>query len=211
MTEKTHTNTFKPMIDAVEHVATKTDNGLEAEPDDSNPESECPLDPAEVRFGTTYVSVEQLVSQIRNGEIYWSSDVQRASAWSLVRQSRLIESLLLRIPIPVFYAAADENYNWLVVDGVQRLSAIYNYVTGEFPLDRLEYFVRFGERRYCDLPRSLQRRINETQLVLHIVEAGTPEHIKSNIFRRIDLLRFDADEAAEPSSRITNVQCVGCI
>ena len=51
----------------------------------------------------------------------------------------MIESLLLRIPIPVFYVAADEDENWSVVDGVQRMSTIYNYVSGKFSLNRLEY------------------------------------------------------------------------
>ena len=129
--------------------------------------------------------MEQIVSQIRNGKIYWDSDVQRAFAWQPECQSWLIESLLLRIPIPVFYLAADEGSNWSVVDGVQRLSAIYNFVTGEFFLNRLEYFVRFDGKHYYDLPRPIQRRIDETQLVLHIVEVGTPEDVMFNISRRI--------------------------
>ncbi len=193
MTEETRPNAFESATGKNDNIEAERDSGLVAELDDSNTESECPLDPAEVRFGTTYVSVERLISQIRNGEIYWDSDVQRASAWSLVRQSRLIESLLLRIPIPVFYAAADESYNWSVVDGVQRLSAIYNYVTNEFPLKKLEYFVRFNGKRYNNLPRQMQRRIEESQLVLHIVEAGMREDVRLNIYRRINPLQFDKE------------------
>ena len=182
MTERMRSNTFESVTDKVE---AKLDSGLDAEPNNSSPEIECSLNPEEVRIGTTYINVEQLVSQIRNGEIYWNSDVQRSFAWQPECQSWLIESLLLRIPIPVFYVAADEGSNWSVVDGVQRLSAIYNFVTGEFSLNRLEYFVRFDGKHYYDLPRPMQRRIDETQLVLHIVEVGTPEDVMFNISRRI--------------------------
>ncbi len=52
--------------------------------------------------------------------------------WKPVNKSRLIESLLLRIPIPVCYVAADVDDNWEVVDGVQRISTLYDYVTDQF-------------------------------------------------------------------------------
>ena len=183
MTERMRSNTFESVTDKVE---AKLDSGLDAEPNNSSPEIECSLNPEEVRIGTTYINVEQLVSQIRNGEIYWDSEDQRAFAWQPEYQSRFIESLLLRIPIPVFYLSADEGSNWSVVDGVQRLSAIYTFVTGEFSLNRLEYFVRFDGKRYNDLPRPMQRRIDETHLVLHIVEAGMREDVRLNICRRIN-------------------------
>ena len=78
-----------------------------------------------------------------------------------------------------------------MVDGVQRLSAIYNYVSDEFPLNQLEYFVRFNRKRYSDLPRPMQRRIEEFQIVLHIVEADMCEDVRLNICRRIIPGRFD--------------------
>lgn len=182
MTERTRSNTSESVTNKVEAVP---NSGLDIAPNESPPEIERSLNPEEVRIRTSYVRVEQIVSQVGDGEIYWDSDVQRAFAWQPEQQSRFIESLLLRIPIPVFYVAADENYNWSVVDGVQRLSAIYNFVTGEFFLNRLEYFVRFDGKHYYDLPRPMQRRIGETQLVLHIVEVGTPEDVMFNISRRI--------------------------
>ena len=194
MTERTRSNTFESVTDKVE---AKLDSGLDAEPNNSSPEIECSLNPEEVRIGTTYINVEQLVSQIRNGEIYWNSDVQRSFAWPPEYQSRFIESLLLQIPIPVFYVAADESNNWSVVDGAQRLSAIYNYVTDEFPLNRLEYFVQLNGKSYSDLPRPMQRRIGESQLCLHIVEPGTSEDVRLNISRRINPRRFDAEEDKE--------------
>ena len=92
-----------------------------------------------------------------------------------VDKSRLVESLLLRIPIPVFYVAADDEDNWKVVDGVQRISTISDYIEGRFPLQRLEYLDHFDGKRYEELPRPMQRRISETQLTVNVIEPGTPQ------------------------------------
>ena len=160
------------------------DTGLEVEIED--PRIEQPFNPEKIRVRTTSITVELLVSRIRHNEIDLEPDFQRSFVWKAERQSRLIESLLLRIPIPVFYVAADENENWLVVDGVQRMFTIYNYVTDQFRLNQLEYLDKFNKKRYSDLPRQMQRRIGETQLVVNIIDPGTPEDVMFNIFHRIN-------------------------
>ena len=162
------------------------DSGLEIEQDDPNIKIERPFDPEKIKVRTTNIVVELLVSRISYGEINLEPPFQRSFVWKTERQSRLIESLLLRIPIPVFYVAADEKENWSVVDGVQRMSTINNYVKGQFPLSRLEYLDQLDGQTYSDLPRAMQRRINETQLVVNIIEPGTPEDVMFNIFRRIN-------------------------
>ena len=182
------------------------DTGLEVEIED--PRIEQPFNPEEIRVRTTNITVQLLVSRIGHNEIDLEPEFQRAFIWKTERQSRFIESLLLQIPIPVFYVAADESNNWSVVDGAQRLSAIYNNVTDEFPLNRLEYFVQLNGKSYSDLPRPMQRRIGETQLCLHIVEPGTSEDVRLNISRRINPRRFDVKEATELSSGITDVSCI---
>ena len=161
-------------------------SGLEVEQDDPQIKIEHPFDPQKIKVRTTTIVVELLVSRIKHHEIELAPDFQRSFVWKSERKSRLIESLLLRIPIPVFYVAENEEEKWSVVDGVQRMSTIYDYVTGKFPLNRLEYLDRLNEQRYSDLPRSMQRRIGETQLVVNIIEPGTPEDVMFNIFRRIN-------------------------
>lgn len=201
MTERTRSNAFNSAAETASIDEAELEKRRDTEPDDSNHGIECSLNPAEVRIRTTHITVEEIISQIRHGKIYWDSDIQRSFAWQPEHQTRLIESLLLRIPIPAFYAATDKRSNWLVLDGVQRLSTIYNYVTSEFPLNRLEYFVRFNGKWYNDLPRPMQRRIEETQMTAHVVEAGTPERVRLNIVGRINPRRRDVEEAAKPSKQ----------
>ena len=173
---------------SAENPETDDNGGLEPEQvDPQQTKIRRPFDPEKIKVRTVNIVVEQLISRINHDEIDLAPDFQRLRGiWKPARKSRLIESLLLRIPIPVFYVSADYNEKWAVVDGVQRMSTMYDYVTGEFALTRLEYLTWLDGRRHDELPRSMQRRISETQLVVNIIDHGTPEEVMFNIFHRIN-------------------------
>lgn len=163
----------------------ETGSGLEAETEDSA--ITVPFSPEKIRITTSPVLVQQILSRLEGGAMDLNPDFQRLDEdWDDQRRSRLIESLLLRIPIPVFYVSADENDLWRVVDGVQRISALRRFVANDFPLRRLEYLRSFEGRRHDGLPRSLQRRISETTFGFHIIEPGTPREVMFNIFTRLN-------------------------
>ena len=163
------------------------EDGLQEEGEDPQEIIKDPFNPEKINIRTHNVLVDHLVSRIEYGEIDLAPDFQRqAGIWTAKNQSRLIESLLLRIPIPVFYVASDENDVWAVVDGIQRMTTIYNYRTGKFPLTRLEYLTFLDGFSYDDLGRQFQRRINETSLIVNIIEPGTPPEVMFNVFLRIN-------------------------
>lgn len=174
------------MVAAIPPNSEADEDGLEVERPADEPITR-PFNPEEIQVRTIPVLVDQLVSRVNHQEIELAPDFQRQDGiWRPPQQGRLIESLLLRIPIPVFYVAANKEDNWSVVDGLQRTSTIHGFVTGKFPLKGLEYLTRFEQSYYQDLPRSMQRRINETQLTVNVIEPGTPEDVMFNIFRRIN-------------------------
>ena len=146
-----------------------------------------PFNPEKIKVRTVPILVDQVVSRINHNEIDLAPEFQRlAGIWDKQRKSRLIESLLLRIPIPVFYVAADEDDVWSMVDGVQRTSTVFDFVSGLFPLSRLEYLTYLNGRHHDDLPRKMQRRIGETQFVVHVIDPGTPKEVMFNIFLRLN-------------------------
>ena len=166
-----------------------------------------PYDPSKIEIQTLNPTIDLLMSRLREGMIDLAPDFQRrAGIWSDERQSRLIESLLLRIPIPSFYVAelADSSWvadsSWAIVDGIQRLTAIARFIApdalsgmarlSDLPplrLRGLEYLQKdFEGKGYQDLTGRLQIRLRETQVVVHSIRPGTPEEVKFNIFARIN-------------------------
>ena len=162
-------------------------SGVDPEPEDVGLIIERPFDPEKIKVKTKAALVDSIVSRIAYGEIDLAPDFQRhAGIWNHVRKARLIESLLLRIPLPVFYVAADASENWSVVDGLQRITTINDFVNGRFQLSNLEYLTQLNGLQFDNLPRPMQRRIRETELVVHVIEPGTPEEVMFNIFSRIN-------------------------
>ena len=162
------------------------ETGLAPEPNEPNQITD-PFDPEQIKIRTVPVLIEQLVTRIRYKEIELTPDFQRLRGiWNSESKSRLIESLLLRIPIPVFYVAAQENDDWSVVDGLQRISTIFDFINGEFGLEKLQYLTYFDKFKHDKLPRPMQRRISETQLIVNVIEPGTPPEVMFNIFLRIN-------------------------
>ncbi len=147
-----------------------------------------PFDPTEISISTKTTTVHLVMSRLAHGEIDLNPDFQRnAGIWDRTRRSRLIESLLLRIPLPMFYVAADRNDHWRVVDGLQRLYSIKSFVLDKtLKLHRLEYLTQFKDHSYDALPRSMQRRIDETELAFHVIDARTPETVMFNVFKRVN-------------------------
>lgn len=147
-----------------------------------------PFDPTLIRFEHRQYNVDLMLRRIKDNAIDLQPDFQReAGIWDNVRKSRLIESMLLRIPLPAFYIDASNDDKWLVIDGLQRLTTINSFVgLKDLALRSLEFWQEYNGATFDDLPRSLQRRLEETLLMLYLVQQGTPHKVKYNIFRRIN-------------------------
>ncbi|MFD6731152.1 DUF262 domain-containing protein [Micromonospora aurantiaca] len=170
------------------------DDAQDARADQSIDAIHTPFDPERIDVVTRNTTVDLLLSRIRTGRVDLQPDFQRqAGIWKAMAKSRLIESLLLRIPLPTFYAAEGEDEAWAMVDGIQRLTTIAEFIEpkaiGRDPLRlvNLEYLgAEYDGRTFDELPGRLQTRLRETELIVHLIRRGTPEEVKFNIFARIN-------------------------
>ncbi len=168
----------------IEILMSETDEGYGECTDGSSQE----FIPADVNITPRNINVDAMIDRLENDEIDLEPQFQRKSGlWSDIQQSRLIESLMLKIPLPTFYFDASEEDRWKVIDGLQRLTAFYNFmVLKSLRLKGMEYLTEFEGFTFDELPRQYYRRIKETQITIYTVENGTPDVIVFNIFKRIN-------------------------
>ena len=135
-----------------------------------------PFDPKLIDIGVETKSLDSLVARLRNKEIDMNTEFQRhADLWDQKKMSRLIESILIRFPLPAFYFDGSDESNWLVVDGLQRLSSIRKFVIQkEMKLSGLEFLTNLNGQTYEQLDRMYQRRIDECNVVTYVIKPGTP-------------------------------------
>lgn len=147
-----------------------------------------PFNPSEIDVGVETRSLDSLIERIKNGEIDMNTDFQRhAELWNNGKMSKLIESILIRFPLPAFYFDASDENKWLIVDGLQRLSSIKKYVIdNDLQLSGLEFFKDFSGLKFDKLPRQYQRRIRECQVIVYLIKPGSPDEVKYSVFRRIN-------------------------
>jgi hypothetical protein len=126
-----------------------------------------------------------VVRRIEKGRFVLDPDFQRGFVWDEKKQSRLIESILMRIPLPVFYVAEDAEGRLIVVDGRQRVTTLKRFISGELKLD-LEDRKDLHGKKFDELEARLQNRVEDCQLRFYIIDHKVPERARLDIFERVN-------------------------
>ncbi len=151
-----------------------------------------PFDPKTIKITVETITIYGIAQKLKIDGIDLYPNFQRkANLWDNVRKSRLIESLLLRFPLPAFYFDVANEDKWLVVDGLQRLSTIKHFLLGIekdgfLKLIGLEIMKDLEGKTFKELDFTLRQRILNTNITTFQIQSGTPKQVKYNLFKRIN-------------------------
>ncbi len=147
-----------------------------------------PFSTKDIKITNQVFALPSLVNRLEHNEIDLNPDFQRhGNLWSPTNMSRLIESILLKLPLPIFYFDVSNPEKWIVVDGLQRLSTIKKFMIDKtLKLKNLEFLTELEGKGYDELDRGFKRVFEGTQIVTYQIEAQTPKKVRYSIFNRIN-------------------------
>ena len=136
-------------------------------------------------------SVQDLVDKIKSKDIDLNPSYQRNYTWGTNdvsnKRSRLMESLLLNIPIPIIYFAETDTLNYEVIDGQQRLKTFLDFMNDEFALEGLEIRHDLNDKKYSEMPKKDQDQIRKRSVRAILILNESDEQLKYEVFERLNL------------------------
>lgn len=137
------------------------------------------------------MSVGELISLYKEDEIKLDPAFQRLFRWEDHQKTKLIESILIGIPIPEIFVAQKTDGTWHVVDGVQRLSTIFQLAgvlqnTKPLQLTTCKYIPSLEGQEWNDLPLSIQREFKKSRLKINIILTQNSDEAQYELFQRLN-------------------------
>lgn len=148
-----------------------------------------------VKTQTIEYDLETIVKKIDRNVIKLNPEYQRNHRWSNEFSSRLIESLILNIPVPFIYISQDIDVDeevdkdiarYSVIDGQQRLTAIHGFFKNQYSLEGLDVLKDLNSAYYNDLPPFLIRRLEERAIRCLRIDSTLDGQVKYDIFERLN-------------------------
>jgi len=133
-----------------------------------------------------------IVPMLESGNYLLNPEFQRRHRWSIQQKSRLIESFIMNVPIPPVFLYEDKYSHYEVMDGLQRLTAIYDFYTDKYKLEDLEQWPEVNGRSYSELPTQIKKGIDRRYLssIILLQETAKDEFeakkLKQLVFERIN-------------------------
>lgn len=156
----------------------------------------------QVDFDTYDVTVDELLRRVSKGRIDIAPVYQRQFRWTADRQSRLVESVLLGIPVPPLFMATNTNAgvgsSWEVVDGLQRLLSLVNFAGDQdardaagltahsLKLKDMEKLTDFEGLSFEDLPPDIREGMEDRPLKVIVLNDKSDLQVRFDLFERLN-------------------------
>ena len=135
-------------------------------------------------FYTVYELKRKYDSPLK--KIILDAEFQRESVWKQSQKSELIESILMGLPLPIFYFNQNKMGKLIVIDGRQRLTALFEFMSNDWALKGLKVLRELNGLKFSDLNPIVQSKIEDYQIQAHVIQPPTPDRIKFDIFDRVN-------------------------
>ena len=139
----------------------------------------------EIKYDLRDFTVDYLVKSFRE-DLFFIPEYQREFIWPEKNKSQFVESLLLGLPIPMLFVADMADGRLEIVDGAQRIQTLEQFLSGDLTLETLSLLDKFNGFSFPDLPIAQQRKLQTRALRLVVLEDGTSEKIRQELFHRIN-------------------------
>ncbi|NSL05212.1 Uncharacterized conserved protein [uncultured Blautia sp.] len=142
-----------------------------------------------VRVTKKDFSIYELYRKYKKKQLILEVDFQRNEVWGPKQKCELIESILMGLPLPIFYFKQQNNSTYVVVDGKQRLSTLFDFLSDGFPLKSLKILKFLNGKKFKDLVDELgiyQSQLEDYQVYSHVILPPTPDKILFDIFDRVN-------------------------
>lgn len=165
-------------------IITDDDTAIE----DKNDGGLYPYDPAyeNIEIGEDPFSVYEYLRQLEKGKILIQPDFQRNQVWDKKQKSKFIESIILNFPLPPIYLNETKESTYIVIDGLQRSTALRQFYKGEYALTGIEALPKYNNKKFKDLPEILQSKFEDKKLTVFILKPSTPMVVIYDLFNRIN-------------------------
>lgn len=136
--------------------------------------------------------IDSLYNKWKRGKLVIQPDFQRQFVWDAAKSSRLIESSLLDIPLPVIYISQENDGKEYVIDGQQRLTSFFSFIDGSFPdgvdfrLSSLKVFSELNRKKFADLIESYQDKVRYCKIRTITFRKESDPNLKFEIFERLN-------------------------
>lgn len=161
---------------------------------DESGDEEVQIAPEDNRIHTSSgdLEIESLHNKQKRGRLVLQPDFQRQYVWDATKASKLIESAILHIPLPIIYLSEEKDGKEYVIDGQQRLTSFFSFIDGLFPdgktfkLSGLNVCSDLNGKKFSDLTDELQDRVRYYKIRAITFQKDSNENLKFEIFERLN-------------------------